>query len=237
MKSEARRSRPSIRNSRNSIRWFEYHKKVISSKKSTIDEMMGNQKQLEHKAKLADEQASPGADQDEISRLEAMKIEAAMNLDAFQKRQEAKRLYDNIIELDAICKILSPTGARHQLMAQEMERVRKAIAICNKYTNWEQLVINDDYAISSYSKKAQELIPIPALIGKRKDESAIYAPVRLRRHFQIAGPDLRRSRPAKRRILGWPHRHLERNPSNPALHAHFDLRHELARSPRGRSIH
>ena len=72
-----------------------------------------------------------------------------MNLDVFKQLSEAKMNHDNVVEMDKICTLLGPNGARAKVMEKAMDKVRKILALIQSITGWEQIGLLSDYGITA----------------------------------------------------------------------------------------
>ena len=79
--------------------------------------------------------------------------EANDNLMSFRQWRDARRENDNIIELEAVCQLLGPTGARAEHMRVKMDKVRKIMANCQEVTGWEVITILEDYGLCSNTRQ------------------------------------------------------------------------------------
>ena len=115
---------------------------------SQASQYEGRLQELQRRSVLATAEPSQSNDA-ERARLELALEEAQKNLIAYQSFYKAKREHDNIVELDAVCSLLGPTGARAQHMRSRMDNVRLVLKNAHAVTEWEEITILDDYSISS----------------------------------------------------------------------------------------
>lgn len=84
---------------------------------------------------------------EDYARMQTTLEQARANIQAFEAKTNADRERDNVVELDTICKILSPTGARYDVLQEGIEKVKSLLASTAKLAGWKPITITDDFAV------------------------------------------------------------------------------------------
>ena len=98
-------------------------------------------------AHVAGLQATDPVNPHELTKAESAKEEAREDLEAKVAAIDARREYDNIIELDMLCKSLSPDGVRHQEMQRVVGYVNVALGKIQKHSEWGLVEVGNEYGI------------------------------------------------------------------------------------------
>ena len=115
----------------------------------TVHTIQGELNQLKVQARDAGLNAQQATPEAEIARLETAVQEARMNLDVFKQLADAKMHHDNVVEMDKICTLLGPNGARAKVMGEAMDKVRKILGLIQSITGWETIGVLSDYGITA----------------------------------------------------------------------------------------
>ena len=120
-------------------------------------------------AHVAGLQATDPVNPHELTKAESAKEEAREDLEAKVAAIDARREYDNIIELDMLCKSLSPDGVRHQEMQRVVGYVNVALKKVQEHSGWGIAEVSDAYSI----KYAGRAVPMCAANEKLKVQYAM----------------------------------------------------------------
>ena len=120
----------------------------LNNKRDKWGMAQGKVQVLKAQATFATLEPSQGNDA-ERARLELQLEEANKSLIAYQQFHNAARERDNVVELDAVCNLLGPTGARAQHMRSAMDGVRLVMRNACAITGWSKISILDDYSLTS----------------------------------------------------------------------------------------
>jgi len=103
----------------------------------------------ERQAQDANATANDGDGDGERTVLENRIEEARNALAAFRLSRDATREHENVVELDEVCELLGPNGARAAIMRDKMDEIRIFLKAVHELTGWEDIRLHDDYSISS----------------------------------------------------------------------------------------
>lgn len=120
----------------------------VNTAAGRVSQIQGRLDELRRRAEVAGMEVSQ-VDEGERAKLELDVEEANKFLVAHQQYYNAKREHDNVVELDTVCTLLGPTGARAQHMRQAMDKVRLVLANGSKRAGWLPITILDDYGLTS----------------------------------------------------------------------------------------
>lgn len=81
--------------------------------------------------------------------------QARRDLNAWEKRQEAKSAHDHVVILDRVCKLLSPSGARAGFMDEQMEGFRQWMKEGCARAGWAEIAVTRDYRLTSGGRPIQ----------------------------------------------------------------------------------
>ena len=124
-------------------------KKQLLELRGEVMSVRGEVKALSEIAKKADEVPTEAAGEAERTKAEQALESARSDLKAYETWVAAKREHENVTEIDEICHLLSPEGARAAIMADAMAKVRKVLSNITEITGWKALSIADDYSLTS----------------------------------------------------------------------------------------
>ena len=124
----------------------------ISSK---ISKLNGQLSVHEREAKGADRKVSEMTGEAERSAAERERDNALQNMRAWQKNKDAQEAKDGYIELDEIVKLLSPTGARSEVMAKHMGAVRKGLQAITTWSGWKPITLTMQYEVTTGGRPVQ----------------------------------------------------------------------------------
>ena len=134
-----------------------------------LEDNFAEGKALRAHAQAAGLQATDPVNPHELTKAESAKEEAREDLEAKVAAIDARREYDNIIELDMLCKSLSPDGVRYQEMQRVVGYVNVALRKIQEHSGWGLAEVSDAYSI----KYAGRAVPMCAANEKLKVQYAM----------------------------------------------------------------
>ena len=115
----------------------------------------GQVTQLESQSVMADSKAVTGASDHDMMKAQTAREEARQDVEAKEAMIEAKRAFDNVIELDVMVKALSPTGARYTEMQKSLTLAQKGLDRIAALSGWGLVVVSPNYSIKYNGRPVQ----------------------------------------------------------------------------------
>lgn len=116
---------------------------------SQVSEQRGRAAALREKAKLADAEATPQVSEAMRSKAEQVEDQAKRALEAHRRYHAARLELANVVDNDAVVRLLAPDGARGQHMRKHMGQVKEFLEWARGITGWEPIEVSDSYMITS----------------------------------------------------------------------------------------
>ena len=129
--------------------WLKPKRDELNALKEEVNKMRGKIDALKAMAAKADEVPSEAATEAQRTLAENNLEEAKAALTAYKSWKDAKKEHDNVVELEEICHLLSPDGARADIMNDAMGSVQRILDKISEITGWKRLGIGKDYSLSS----------------------------------------------------------------------------------------